>query len=269
LDEDSLVRVSADGKTATTIANGAAGVGLTVDRAGNYIVAARSALLRVTRAGVVTTIATAPNGSEWVAVAEHPGGGLVVADGILHVIWRVSDDGRTVDKFAEYPGSLPRGGSGIGLLRDDSGDFLLLRIGDDNTAHLYLISPAGEVSQIPLTGAVRPSAHFFLPTKDGLTAVSGGPIVPDGSGAFLFLDDEHTRNIFRLTRSGVVTKFAHLDRVSGHFPFGLARNPETGEIVVQALGRLLRASPDGSTFGILYEGPKLHSGTAILAEIQQ
>ena len=146
LDEDSLVRVSADGKHATTIANGAAGVGLTVDRGGNYIVAARSALLRVTRAGVVTTIATAPNGSEWVAVAEHAGGGLVVADGILHVIWRVSDDGRTVDKFAEYPGSLPRGGSGIGLLRDDSGDFLLLGLGDDNTAHLYLISPAGVVS---------------------------------------------------------------------------------------------------------------------------
>jgi hypothetical protein len=63
LDQDSLVRISADGKQATTIANGAAGVGLTVDRGGNYIVAARSALLRVTPTGVVTTLAFAPGGS--------------------------------------------------------------------------------------------------------------------------------------------------------------------------------------------------------------
>ena len=46
--DESLVRLSADGKSLTTIAKGAAGLGLAIDAAGNYIVGARKTLLRVT-----------------------------------------------------------------------------------------------------------------------------------------------------------------------------------------------------------------------------
>ena len=277
LDEDSLVRVSADGKHATTIANGAAGVGLTVDRAGNYIVAARSALLRVTPAGVGTNIATAPGGSKWIAVAADPGGDLIVADGVSHVLWRVSEDGRTVTRFAEYPGKNPIFATSCGLLRDDSGDFLLLRWGDDLTPNFYRITPAGVVSRIPLTGAVLPPYDFREPwyvQSDGPLAVTGGPMIPDGSGAFLFLDNSPTGNLFRLTRGGVVTKVTHIGRRLqpdgpdvGFDPIALARNPETGEIIVAECMTLRRITTAGSPASVFSDAPKTNFGTAILAEV--
>ena len=275
LDEDSLVRVSADGKTATTIANGAAGVGLTVDRGGNYIVAARSALLRVTPAGIVTTIASAPGGSKWIAVAADPGGDLIVADGVSHVLWRVSEDGRRVAKFAEYPGKFPVHASSCGLLRDDSGDFLLLRRGDDLTPNFYRITPAGAVSRIPLAGAVWPPYDFrFYPKPDAPLALTGGPMISDGSGAFLFLDNSPTGNLFRLTRGGVVTKVTNFPlRLQpdgpdvGFDPIALARNPETGEIIVVETMTLLRVTTDGAPASIFRDAPKTNFGTAILAEV--
>jgi len=277
LDEDSLVRVSADGKKATTIANGAAGVGLTVDRAGNYIVAARSALLRVTPKGVVSTIATAPGGSKWIAVAADPGGDLIVADGVSHVLWRVSEDGRTVARFAEYPGESPINARSCGLLRDESGDFLLLRRGDDLTANFYRITPAGVVSRIPLTGAVRPPYDFrFHPLPDALLAVSGGPMISDGSGALLFLDNVNTGNLFRLTRDGLVTKLTHIATKLqpdgpdiGFDPMGLARNPDTGEIIVAETMALRRVTTDGSPARVFRDAPRTNFGTAILAEVER
>ena len=275
LDEDSLVRVSADGKQATTIANGAAGVGLAVDRAGNYIVAARSALLRVTQKGVVTTLAFAPGGSKWVAVVADPGGDLIVADGLAHVLWRVSEDGRTVVRFAEYPGKNPINARSCGLLRDESGDFLLLRRGDDSTANFYRITPAGVVFRIPLTGAVWPPYDFrFYPLPDAPLAVSGGPMISDGSGAFLFLDVSPTGNLFHLTRDGLVTKLTHIaTRLQpegpdiGFDPMGLARNPDTGEILIAETMALRRVTTDGSPASVFRDTTKTNFGTAILAEV--
>jgi len=275
LDQDSLVRVSADGKQATTIANGAAGVGLTVDRIGNYIVAARHALLRVTPAGVVTTIAFAPGGSRWVAVAADPGGDFIVADGSAHVLWRVTEDGRTVTRFTEYPGKNPITSNSCGLLRDDSGDFLLLRRGDDLTINFYRITPTGIVSRIPLTGAVRPPYDFrFDPLPDSQLAVSGGPMISDGSGAFLFVDNVNTGNIFRLTIEGVVTKLSHIaTRLQpdgpdiGFDPTALARNPDTGEIIVTETMALRSVSAAGSPATVFRDAPKTNFGTAILAEV--
>src|SRR5947209_1218528 len=90
-DHDSLIRLSVDGKKVSTIANGAGGVGLAVDAGGNYIVGAKSALLKVTPAGVVSTIANAPGDSEWTAAAvDDSNGSYIVVDGNQPILWRIS-----------------------------------------------------------------------------------------------------------------------------------------------------------------------------------
>ena len=232
--QDSLVRVSADGASITTIANGAAGVGLAIDHAGNYVVAARSALLRVTRSGVVSTIASAPAGSEWIAVVADPKGHFIAADYQQHTLWRVSEDGQSVTEFVKYPGDSPPNGSDIGLMVDRSGDYLLLRIGEDSAPVFYRVTPTGSILRVPLRGDVAPSRTWFRPPHGRPKAEAGGPIIPDGSGGYLFLDDEITENIFRLSATAV-TKFAYIGDAKPRFrrhPTGLARNPATGEVIV-------------------------------------
>lgn len=264
-DQDSLIRISGDGKSVTTIASGAAGVSLAVDRAGNYVVAARSALLRVTRSGVVTTIATAPEGAEWITVAADLQGNLIVADALQPVLWRVSEDGHSVVRFVEYPEALPPGLSEIGLVIDESGDYLLLRIGDDSTPHFYRVTPAGSVSRIPLRGAVSTTTRRFRPVPGVVNAVAGGTLIPDGAGIYLFLDKGCARNVFRLSTTGMVSRFANFSDESCH-QGGLARNPETGEIVIMNLGGMLQASADGATTSVLCRDPKIRLPKAVIAE---
>lgn len=264
-DRDSLVRVSANGKQTATIASGVGGVDLTLDRVGNYVVAARSALKRVTPSGVVTTIANAPAGSEWIAVVADSTGNLLAADDLKHIIWRISEDGQSVTELVRYPGKFALGGSDLGLTIDKTGDCLLMRVGDDNAPHLYRISPTGSISPIPLRGAVGPPVRGFRAPWGHPVAVSGGPLVPDGSGNYFFLDDSATRNIFRLTADGRVTKFSQLKGVTCCVK-GLARNPETGELIIADVFRLLRVPPDGSETAKFSNDPKLRSITAVVVE---
>ncbi len=79
-EQESLVRVSADGKRKTIIASGiVGGVGLAKDRLGNYIVLAKAGLLRVTPSGAITTIAKVPPGSDWDSVAIDPKGDFILS----------------------------------------------------------------------------------------------------------------------------------------------------------------------------------------------
>lgn len=254
-EKDSLVRISPDG-TVTTIAHGAGGVGLTIDHAGNYVVAARLALLRVTRAGVVTMIAKAPQGAKWVAVVADGSGGLVVADGEQPVLWRVDEKGH-VAEFARYPHHDPRSGGTykIGLAAEPSGDYLLLRDGPCAPA-LYRITAAGVVSPVQVSGAIWPASDPAPPVVCGTArlpytrmqeervAITGGHMVSDGAGGYLFYDNLFTRNVFKLSATGVITPFyyepglhsgdAGKDYADSFFSTrgSLARNPETGEIFI-------------------------------------
>jgi hypothetical protein len=99
-DTDSLIRVSSDGKTVTPIANGAGGLGLAVEASGTYIVAAQSALLRVTRTGKVKKVAEAPPNAEWASLAIDQRGDFIIVDGKLPVLWRVSSNGESITKVA-------------------------------------------------------------------------------------------------------------------------------------------------------------------------
>ncbi len=247
-DEDSLVRISADGKTLKTIANNAAGLDLILDRHGDYIVAAKTALLRVTRKGVVTKIANAPSGSTWVAVSEDARGNLIVADGTRFGVWRISEDGQRVDRVANITG--PRLASieylaldRVRVVIDGADNYLLFgylsfdgsppgNSGFDPRPMLFRVTPGGAVSTVALSG-VQP------------TTIRG--MIPGGSGSFLVLDADPLRRnrerVLRLSPDGNVTEFARIDGSHPCILTGLAQNSDSGELITTWCAGLSKVDP--------------------------
>jgi streptogramin lyase len=243
-----LVRVADDGGSEKTIATGVGGYGLAVDNRGDYIIARVSSLVRVTPAGVVSTIAACPAGSQWMAVAVDSVGNYIVGDNRRHSIWRVSPDGNKVEAVADYPVRSQGEMEDLGLIVDHAGNYLVVE-GNGVAAHLWTVSPTGKVAPIPVHGEVMSSA-------------SG--IVPDGTGAYLVLSfRDHA--IFRITPAGAVTRFA---TVVGQSLTGLARNPTTGEIVATLNfdPALRKISADGSA---VTEFTNQGYASAILAEAEK
>ncbi|MGD0501078.1 MAG: hypothetical protein ABSC23_21920 [Bryobacteraceae bacterium] len=223
-----LVRIPDDGRSATTLAAGVGGRGLAIDRRGDYIVACISSLVRVTASGVVTQIAAAPAGSGWLAVAVDPAGNYIVGDNRRHALWRVSPDGQSVNLVAQYPVKNYSEWEDVGLLVDGAGDCFVV---EDNSpaAHLWRVDQAGVVTSLPLRGDRMTSATCIVEGTDGA----------------YFVGSYRDQAIFRVTPTGDVSRFASVGGRVG----GLARNPETGELVV-ALGyrpALRRVSADGSS----------------------
>jgi len=237
--ENSLVRMSADRKSVTTIARGISGFALAIDAAGNYIVASESSISRVTPGGAVTHIADAPRGSEWADVAVSPDGTILAADALRPAVWRISPDGASMKELT-YPHEtvLPPGANRFASLSVEADGGFVLLIGDFTVARFYRFAPGGEVKEIPLHGprTGEPSA-----------------LMPDGSGNYLFANEEPNgpsvsdgRSLLRLTANGAVSKLADV-HVYGFF--GMVRDPETGNIVVldRYTGRVLLLRPeDGS-----------------------
>jgi hypothetical protein len=179
------------------------------------------------------------------SVAVDSGGSYIVADNRQHAVWRVSQDGRTVDRVANYPVRSNHDWEDAAVIVDAAGDYLLVE--DNGGAHLWRINPAGSVTSIPLHG-------------DKMT--SGSSIVSDGAGAYL-VTSYRDGAIFRVTPAGGVSRFAH---VSGQVSVGVTRNPETGELLV-GFGidhpALLKIAADGSSVA---EFAKLGYVSAIIAE---
>lgn len=203
-DRNSLVRVSADGGTFTTITNGAAGNDLTKDRAGNYIVAAVGSLLRVTPSGVVSTIAKAPKGSQWMSVIEDAADAFIVADNMQHAVWRVSADGLSVARIWNYPaqdGNLDC----ATLALDGQGNYLLLE--NSPGVRLFRITPAGDATPIPLSRPARFNSHLIV----------------DPQGNYVFMED-HAGELLRVAPASEVTilgkMIPRLDNMAG-----LAQDP--------------------------------------------
>ena len=241
-----LVRVTDDGRLEKTIARNVGGHGLTVDKGGDYILARVSSLVRVTPSGIVSTIAVCPTGSQWLAVAVDSGGDYIVGDNQKHAIWRVSADGTSVDRVAAYPVRWPQEMEDMGVVVDDTGNYLVIE-GNGGTAHVWTVTPHGDVRPISLHGGVMRS---------------GGAIIRDGAGAYLAMSfRDHA--VFRITPAGDVAKFATID---GQNLTGLARNPETGELVltVNFEQSLRKVSADGFS---VTKFTDLGYASAILAEL--
>ena len=237
-DIDSLVRISSDGRTVTKIASKVGGVGLAVEASGAYIVGARTALLRVTRKGVVTQLAQAPADAEWGAIVIAPSGDIIVADGKTPALWRVSLDGSSAVKFSTVMGIVyPSGGRVTAVAVDASGNYhwLIQGVKDHRRGgetQYFQVTPSGRAAEIALKGP-----RTYSPTA----------VIAVGRGKYLFIDHDPRSGfgVWRLTPEGDVSKLASLADKS--YPFGIARNPETGQLVVSTRDSgLSRISPDGS-----------------------
>jgi hypothetical protein len=178
-DTDSLIRVSSDGKTVTPIANGAGGLGLAVEASGTYIVAAQSALLRVTRTGKVEKGAEAPPNAEWASLAIDQRGDFIIVDGKLPVLWGVSSNGESITKVATLNAiTYPSGGRATAVTVDASGNYLWLIQGIVDhrrgaETQFFSVSPGGAIAEITLKGP-----RTYSPTS----------MISDGAGSYLFVD---------------------------------------------------------------------------------
>ncbi len=212
----------------------------------NSVVATGSALVRVTPFGEnITTIANAPAGSSWIAVAADPFGNLIVGDNLKHGIWRVSPDGASVVFVTGYPLFYPSLAENIRILVDVHGNY---SVAEDNGGvfHLFSITPSGTVNEVTLTGAQRPF------TVNGLTF--------DTNGNYIVLDNT-SGALYQITPQGASTLLDGLD--DGGIS-GLAQNPLTNQYVFGFPGQLQQTTPNDSTFTTLVSSALLPNPAGLL-----
>jgi uncharacterized protein (TIGR03437 family) len=192
------------------------------DAGGNAVVATGTALQRITPIGEnVSTIAGAPNGSSWVAVAADPFGNLIVGDNKTHGIWRVSPDGASAVMVTTYPVTNQSQQEDIRILVDVHGNYIVAE-DNGNTVSLFSITPAGVRNPVALTGATLPE--------------SVGGLTFDQNGNYMLLDTMQEA-LFQITPQGASTLFVGTG-VLGAGTSGLARNPLTNQYVVGFPGQL-------------------------------
>ncbi len=148
-----LVSVAGDGSAVVSSA-AVNGIDLAQDAGGNAVVATGTTLVRVTPyVGSTTTIATAPSGSSWVAVAVDGSGNFIVGDNLLHGIWRISPDGASQVFVTVYPILNSTRSEDIRILVDVHGNYIVAEDGGPavGIVSLFSITPAGTVTTLTLS----------------------------------------------------------------------------------------------------------------------
>jgi len=248
-----LVRASADFRSVTTIAPIVNGTSVGKDLNGNYLVTTSSSLLRVTPTGVVTSIADAPTipPTGWVGVVTDSQGNYVIVDNVQHAVWRISPSGASVLKVANYTVTNVPEQEDATILIDPNGNYLVL---EDNgsVAQMFSITPAGGVTPITMSGAAATATDGF---------------VPDGAGNYLFASYRDD-SVFRVTPGGVVSVFSHVGSEICCNLTGMARNPNTGELVVPTFGgSVLHVNSNGNfVTTVAPSGSLLNHLQSIIAE---
>jgi hypothetical protein len=248
-----LIRATPDFRSLTTIAPIVNGTSVGKDLYGNYLVTTSGSLLRVTPTGGVTSVATAPTipPTGWIGVVTDPQGNYIIVDNVQHAVWRISPSGASVLKVANYPVTDAPEQEDASILVDPNGNYLVLE--DNNSlAHMFSITPAGGVTPITLSGAAATSTDGFI---------------PDGSGNYLFashLDD----SVFGVTPGGVVSVVSHVGTEICCNLAGIARNPNTGELIVPTYGGTVLHVNSNGTFvsTVAPNGALLNSLQGIIAE---
>lgn len=174
--QGSLQRYSTGGRLLETIAAVPNGIAVAKSR-GNYMVVTGSALVQVTPAGSVATIANAPGGtagsSGWVAIASDQLGNLVVVDNVQHAVWLITpgSGSSVVTQVVSYPVADVLAAEDAAVAMDPYGNYLVL---EDNggSVHLFLITPAGTITPIQLRGAAPTQGASLVPFGGGYLFVS-------------------------------------------------------------------------------------------------
>ncbi len=197
-------------------------VGLAVDGAGNvYVSNTASTVLKFTAAGGASILAGSPamigseDGTGSAARFGSPNGAAVdgsgnvyVADGRYHTIRKITPAG-VVTTFAGTPGVAgsadgPRAAalfsSPAGLALDNSGN---LYVADSWNFTIRMITPSGVVSTIAGTPGVWGAADGTGPAAQ-FTLVSGIAV----SGANVYVTDQYTQTVRKITQQGNVTTVA-------------------------------------------------------------
>jgi uncharacterized protein (TIGR03437 family) len=209
-----------DGTTPQVEASMLFGSDVAVDSGVNGIVATGNALKRITSTGTISTIATAPSGSAWVAVAVDPSGYLIVGDNLLHKIWRVSPDGVSATILTGYSVPNPASAEHIKIVIDIHGNYIVAE-DNNNSVELYSITPGGtSIASITPTGA---SPHNV-----------SGLVFENATGAYLLLDAQSSA-VFRIAPNGTTSQ---IDTGVTGSPGGLVANPLTGQLITAASGQL-------------------------------
>jgi hypothetical protein len=204
---------------------------MTVDNSGNYIVAALGRLVKITPAGVGSNIAFTPPGGQFVSVAMDGAGNYIVGDDQLHRILRITQDG-TITVVANYPTTQPQN-EGLVVAVDGSGNYIIAEDNGAPTLNMFKMTPAGIVTQIPLSGTA-------LPAYSGV-----GGITFDVHGNYVVTDQENGP-IYKITPAGVLSVLASGGVLSRPGP--IVRDPSSGNFIVADFGaaRLLSIGPSGT-----------------------
>lgn len=232
-----LVKVSPDGSNNPWVNTAVNGTGVVLDRNGDFIVASPgSGLLRVHPSGAVFTIATIPG--QAISVAIDAAGNFIVADNVNHGLWRVSPTGSKVF-VANYPIDVANQLESVGVVVDRNGSYIVAH-SNGSHANLAVITPAGAITPIAITGAI-PSFP--------------GPLTLDENGNYMVLDFVQ-RAIFRITPAGASTIFAQNSTALCCNAAGIARDPSTGEyaVTLNFSQKVQKVSADGSTITTLASG---------------
>jgi hypothetical protein len=269
-------------------------LGLALDPHGNYLVAAKTKLLRVTPAGVVSTLANAPEGATWSALAVDASGAIIIADGRTPIGWRVSADGSVVEWAATYEAFDGQTDRPVAIAVARDGDYRLA-VWDyghgsvENMGHItriYRLTPeAVAKSEKPLTGA-RGSVGSGTPVSYGATTASewsdsvtelnlhgdrsrgfSGGMVLDENGSIL-ISDHQTPALYRITEEGQVTRLSELSGQCHGDLVHLARDPETGKLIAASefCSTIFRANPDGSGAVAVANSGKIFLPIAVAVE---
>jgi hypothetical protein len=229
---------------------------LATDSTGNYIIAAIGSIARVTPAGVLSTIATAPPGSQWVSVALDASGNFIVGDNQQHKIWRISPNGSSVVSVAAYPICTTNNLEDIFVRVDSLGRYIILH---DNCPSLsiYSMTSAGAVTAISVPGT--------LPTRvGGFTFDATGNIVMTDyiANAINVITTGFTCYPRICFGPGVNT----LAQIPNARVFGITRDPISGTyIVANGSGNsLLSVSSDGTLISTIFSGAPLSTPFSVV-----
>ena len=214
---------------------------------------------KVTTSGVVTTLAGSPLSSSAQTVAVHSSGDMVVVDSAQHTVTRISTNKTAVSVYGELNVSGSADGSGSkarfnfpsSAAFDASGN---IYVADGGNHTIRKINPAGVVTTLAGSSGMAGAAN-----GTGVAARFNSPlgIVAD-SAANLYVSDQASNTIRKITPAGLVSTFAGSPGVSGsddglgnaarfNVPYGFAIDANNNVIVADSgNGTLRHITPSGN-----------------------